>query len=272
MLRDRVIDLLRPFQFRGKARALGPLVPRSGEREAWVHGCRMRLDLSDHIQRHVYLGAFERHETRFVRGWLRPGDVFVDVGANVGYFTALAARCVGPAGRVLAFEPSPYAFERLLALVRDNALDWVHAEPLALSDVPGELDLPLPLAGNHTPSFLASGRTVRVRSARLDERLAAAGVEVVDLLKLDVEGWEPRVLDGATTMLPTGRVRAILVELNGIWLERAGSSVDGLWDRLRGLGFDAGVPRPPRVPPEAVLNVPFIHRAARRRSAPPEAP
>lgn len=268
VLRDRIVDGLRPLRFRGKARLLSPLVPRRGVREAWVHGCRMRLDLADHIQRHVYMGTFERRETSFALRWLRPGDVFVDVGANVGYYVALAARRVGPAGRVAAFEPSPYAFERLQALILDNDLSWVRALPLALGAAAGHADLPAPLDGNHTPSLLdpADGRAVvRVPVARLDAQADAWDGRPIDLLKLDVEGYEPRVLDGAEGLLAAGRIRAVLCELNATWLARAGSSIDDLLRRLDHAGFSppAGEARSARELDGQTL--PFIHRSARDR-------
>jgi hypothetical protein len=82
---DMLISALRPYQFKGKARLLGPCTPRSGMRVTAVNGYQIELDLVDHIQRLVYLGAYERWESRVVRRLLRPGMCFVDVGANRRY-------------------------------------------------------------------------------------------------------------------------------------------------------------------------------------------
>ena len=103
-MRNIVIDALRPIQFRGKAALLQHLVSHGGVRTARVHDCAMELDLCEFIQRMMYLGTYERHETRLVRKYLCPGMTFVDVGANVGYYTTLAAH-VGPKGKVFAVEP-----------------------------------------------------------------------------------------------------------------------------------------------------------------------
>src|ERR1041385_7304916 len=93
MLSELLVETLRPYHFRGKLRLLRALTPSQGERLAGVFGTRMHLDLGEDIQRHIYLGAFEPRETALVRHWLHPGMTFVDVGANAGYYTALAAHC-----------------------------------------------------------------------------------------------------------------------------------------------------------------------------------
>src|SRR5262245_23753485 len=80
---DNVISSFRPYNFRGKLRLLDGLVPHSGERVSKVFGYRVRLDLSEAIQRWIYMGAFERKETALVSRWLQPGMTFLDVGANV---------------------------------------------------------------------------------------------------------------------------------------------------------------------------------------------
>lgn len=234
-----LIELLRPWSFRGKVRLLQPWVPRHGVREALVHGARMQLDLEDFIQRMVYLGCYERWETRVVRTHLRPGMTFVDVGANVGYFTVLAARQVGPSGHVFAVEPSPYAADLLRETLARNGLHHVRLSRCGLGAREDHLKLSIPARGNHTPTLLTSdgddGIVVPVR--RLDDCLAEWSCNHVDLLKLDVEGFESHVLDGANESLARHRIRRILCEFNQTWLRRAGSSSADLHRRLLGLGF-----------------------------------
>jgi len=99
-----------------------PLTPKRGIREAKIVGYQLTLDLADFIQRSIYLGTFGPIESRWVRAYLKSGMTVVDVGANVGYYSFLAASLVGPTGQVFAFEPSPYAFERLAAAVRKNRI------------------------------------------------------------------------------------------------------------------------------------------------------
>jgi FkbM family methyltransferase len=235
-----VTDVIRPLRFRGKYRLLNRLVPAAGERVAMVFGARMRLDLSDYIQRSIYFGTFERPEAAAIKRLLRPGAVAVDVGANVGFFTALFAARVGPGGRVLSFEPSPIAGSRLDEMVRANSLTQCHVYHCALGEAPGELPLYWdPNYHNHSPTLvphaMEPGAVVPVRL--LDDVLDEAGVGRVDLLKVDVEGYEPAVLRGAARSLAAGRIRAIIIEFNAYWLKAAGSSPRQLYDQIWTLGF-----------------------------------
>jgi FkbM family methyltransferase len=199
----------------------------------------MELDLSEHIQRMVYLGAFEPWETKVVRRTLRAGMCVVDVGANVGYFSVLASRLVGPTGRVLAFEPSPSAAGRLRRTVEANRLSNVRVEQIGLGAEVGEATLFDPLPDNHTPTLLGESGTpgVKVSVRTLDECLTDWDVGRVDLLKVDVEGFEPAVLAGAAGALAAGRVGSILCEFNAHWLARAGESPASLRARILASGF-----------------------------------
>lgn len=234
-----LIEFLRPWSFRGKVRLLQPLVPRQGIRDAFIHGNHMRLDLEDYIQRMIYLGCYERWETRIVRSLLQPGMTFLDIGANVGYFALMAARIVGPSGRVLAVEPSPYVADLFQNAITANQLPHVHLERCGLAGSPGQLKLSIPGRGNHTPTLLTQptedGITVPVK--RLDDCLAEWGCTQVDLMKMDVEGFEPFVLDGARDALAHRRIRQVLCEFNQPWLARAGSSSAQLHQRFLDLGF-----------------------------------
>ena len=83
-----------------------------------LYGTRFEFDLREVIQQHMFLGAYEAAQTSWARSLLRPGDTVVDVGANFGYYTALAASIVGSRGRVYAFEPSPVAYKNSLRCIR----------------------------------------------------------------------------------------------------------------------------------------------------------
>jgi len=164
---------------------------------------------------------------------------FVDVGANVGYYSLLGGSCVGPNGKVFALEPSPYAYERLCEVLASNGLNQVKALQVALSGERGEGVLYLPPPGNHTPSLVPSDRSdsIRVPLRTLDDCIDEWGVNEVDLLKIDVEGFEPQVLAGASSALKAGKVRALLCELNDWWLRRMGGSAQDLYDLILSEGF-----------------------------------
>src|SRR5260370_1452438 len=99
--------------FRGKGRLLHALCPRSGTGTRSVFGVPISLDLNDWVQRSVFLGTYEPHETRMLQTYLQPSMVVVDVGANIGYYTLLAREAVGATGRVIAIEPSARSRSRL---------------------------------------------------------------------------------------------------------------------------------------------------------------
>jgi len=228
---DPLIELLRPAHFRGKARFLNLLTVPTGVRSARIFGARFELDLSEFIQRQVYLGTFEPRETSLVKGYLKPGMTFIDVGANIGYYTALGASLVGAQGRVVAFEPSAYAFERLSAMTSKSELMQVTAIHAGVSDAAGSLKLYLGVgSNNHTPTMVPHGNTSEsiVRVVPLDEEATRLGIERIDLIKIDVEGYEFKVLSGATRLLRERRIGAILCEFNEMWLRRAGSSLEAL--------------------------------------------
>ena len=237
---ESFIGMLRPVQFRGKARLLNRVVAHSGVKSAVVFGSQFELDLADFIQRQVYLGTAEPHETLLVREYLKPGMTFVDAGANIGYYTAMAAMLVGGGGRVISFEPSRYAFERLQALISRNRLAHVQAVHVALSDTSGRQKLYLGIGSdNHTPTMVPheNASVSEVQVATLDDEAARLGVDRIDLIKIDVEGFEPKVLMGARRLLRERRIRAILCEFNADWLRKAGSSPES----LEGLIAEAGL-------------------------------
>ena len=239
---EKLISLLRPFWFRGKGRLLNALVKPQGEIIATVFESRMTLDLSDQIQRNVFLGTFEPTETKQVIQYLKPGMTFVDVGANIGYFTALAASKVGPHGNVFSIEPSPYAFDRLKRLVDENNLKQVRLAQVGVSSRSGPETLYVPTqeSGNHSPTLLqhSEGSPITIEIKTLDELVAEWNLEQIDLLKIDIEGLEMKAFKGATQTLAKGKIRAILCEFNDFWLTSASSSPDELFQFLLDAGFE----------------------------------
>jgi FkbM family methyltransferase len=236
----RAIAVIRPFHFRGKYRLLNLVVPNGGMRNARVFGLQFKLDLADWIQRLIYLGAYEPLETRLVARFLAPGMTVVDVGANVGYYTALAASRIGSKGRIFAIEPDARAFAQLENVIAKNHLP-ARAFNIGLGEKSGEEHLyQSPDSRNNSPTMIAHGGfapTATVPIARLDDCLDEWQVTHVDLLKIDVEGWEPRVFAGASQALASGRIDAILCEFNDHWLRAAGSSPQALWKMLTAFGF-----------------------------------
>lgn len=153
----------------------------------------------------------------YSRERIAPGQTVVDAGAHIGIFTLMAARRVGPTGRVLAFEPSPHTQETLRRNLSLNGLPWVKLHPVALSDAEGTAPFFVAADGVENPvadSLQASPNRaqVRVRVRRLDAVLAEEGITSVDLLKIDVEGAELRLMDGAPQAL--ARAQRVVMEVH----------------------------------------------------------
>ena len=169
---------------------------------------------------------------------------------------------------MFAVEPSPYAHSLLCAVLVRNALSQVATLRAALGSSPGEGVLYSPPSGNHSPSMVPSdhqdGVIVPVRT--LDDCLKHWSVEQVDLLKMDVEGFEARVLTGAQSALRTDRIRAILCELNDWWLRRAGTSAEELYQLIKSAGF-YDISRTPRLDRDSFDTRFFVHRTARPMAA-----
>jgi FkbM family methyltransferase len=206
--------LFRPSQV---ARRL--LGPRRGDFVEAVlpWGAKIRVRPADAIGSAVLaLGVYDLPVTEALLRLADPGEVAADVGANIGCMTAALARAVGPAGAVWAFEPHPELFEEL----RANAARWagpaIELRQAALSRATGRVALGLEPAfdGNRGVARVvegsARGPSVDVDATTLDAVFASA--RAPDVLKLDVEGHELAVLEGAAGLLGSGRVRDIVFE------------------------------------------------------------
>src|SRR4051794_38341269 len=107
-----------------------------------INDCKLTVDLRDElgVGRPLWsTGKYEPAETIFLRRELQQGGTFVDIGANLGYFSTLGAKCVGPQGKVIAIEPDPHNFSLLLRNVLRNSLDQVALYNVALGERPSTL-------------------------------------------------------------------------------------------------------------------------------------
>jgi len=165
-----------------------------------------------------WVGHFEREIQDALKRELKPGDVVYDVGANAGFFTLIAARLVGPTGRVVAFDPAPENCQSIREQVELNG--YAPFSTVVQNAVGGS-------AGKATFSFAASGSPMgHLGGAEKGERSVEVGVTTVDdaveaygpptFIKLDVEGAEGEVLAGARKLLVSGAARPTwLIELHG---------------------------------------------------------
>ncbi len=184
-------------------------------------GFRLRLDLSEPAQRKIYFfGDYdERHELTLLRRILLPGDIFWDIGANIGFYTLTASALVRPRGRVVAFEPASHAWQSLTANLNLNHVDIVQPVQVALSDAAGPAVLYrradfadggaslISRAGYHADSEVVTTTT-------LDQFFAQSDSPPPTLMKIDVEGLEVKVLSGGLNLLRGQSPPLLLIEMN----------------------------------------------------------
>jgi len=165
------------------------------------------------------LGLYELRKQKVLSSLLRPGGTFIDVGANKGDFSLLAAKLVGRNGRVLSFEPEPTNCQWIAKSVKLNGYDNITLYELALSDTNGRAQLYLgKKSGWHT---LVKGQPYRsegvlkVATRTLDRVLGErTGNSRVDMMKIDVEGAELEVLKGACEMLSKNKDIILLIDVH----------------------------------------------------------
>jgi FkbM family methyltransferase len=187
------------------------------------YGVHLRCRLPDVIQMYVYLfGTWEPDLAAFLRRRLRPGDTFVDVGANIGCVSALASRLVGPRGTVVAIEASPAVIAALQETLTRNDLTNVRMVAAAVSDRDHELPLfPGPsynIALTSTVAHSGLRDQGRVRAAPLGSLVTREELATARLIKIDVEGAEDRVLAGMLVSVDALAADAeLVVELSPSW-------------------------------------------------------
>jgi len=201
-------------------------------------GLWMRLNMRDLVQQTILLeGVWDPSLTKFIQSNLSSGDVFVDVGAHVGYFTLLASRRVGPSGTVLAIEPNPFALDQLRQNVERNDLRNVLVVPTACGASRGAVKLYLHSESNSSmasmyPGEATASSAVEVPCTKLDELCQQRGVQRMKLVKVDVEGAELFVLRGMTRIMREMRP-GIVLELHPQLLEDVGTPLDAVMALLR---------------------------------------
>lgn len=200
------------------------------------YGFNMRVDLEgDMLGWHVYLsGIWEPPTSKIMAALIRPGDVVVDIGANVGYFTLLAATKTGPRGKVLAFEPVPsirLALEQNLLL---NNVNHVDVYPIALSNSTGRMTI-------HENKGLSSLRSIENAKASIVIETKPFDLLIdrnlpIKLIKMDVEGAEGIVLDGMLNSLKTHKPD-LIIEITDGFLKEMGHSASELCDKIVACGY-----------------------------------
>lgn len=222
-----------------------PTSPFQAKMPDELGGYTFICDLRDSIAREVcFMGFYEPQETNLLRWLLKPEMTFVDVGANWGYFSLLAAHLVGAQGCVVSLEPDPRLFPLLESNLQSNQLSHVIPLQVAAADKTATLLMEgfAVEEGNWGLSRLtldvpATSAAFSVSARLLDELLDERGVDEVDLVKIDVEGAEDLVLAGMAAGLVQRRYKRILLEVHPQLLKQRSEEVGEIISRLIGHGF-----------------------------------
>jgi FkbM family methyltransferase len=200
-----------------------------------AEGLQIEVVPREMMNRAMFLyGASEISETRLVQALLSPGMTFIDVGANIGYYTLVAARMVGDSGVVHCFEPNSEVRERLEANVRRNALRNVIVHPEAVGEAVGQVEFFVSTwAANSGISSLLPGpgreEKKQVPSTSIDALAAALGDRRIDLIKIDIEGAEPLAIAGGRRTLGASDGPTLIFEAD---------DVGRIGEALRPLGYE----------------------------------
>lgn len=204
-----------------------------------IDSVNYELDLNQLIDSSIFFyGCFEPDTVEVINRLCKPGMTVVDIGANIGCHTLRFAKITGPQGKVYAFEPMTWAFEKLKKNISLNDFGNVVLENKALSDK---------AAAGQTVSFASSwplsmkGKPHTVESntvdlATLDGYFAEKRITKLDLIKLDVDGYEPKVLRGAEKTLRTFKP-VIIMEVAPHLLEKAGGKAVDMLEYILSLGY-----------------------------------
>lgn len=212
------------FAYFGALRVVQMVFRRKGDKvdsflEANVLGFKMRLNPGEFVDCALLLFPqfYDNRELDYMRKRLKPGDVFVDVGSHIGLYSMVASRKVGPGGRVIALEASPETFERLQWTISDNGADNIDSVHVGLSDREETLTLSMVAPPFEAAStfLIEEGRGAQVSCRPLLDVLQEAGVDHITGMKLDIEGFEHKVLsrflaDADESMYP----EFMIVEVN----------------------------------------------------------
>lgn len=209
------------------------------------HGFTLWCDRSDYIGRTIIdTGEWEPLVSRTIQACLQDSAFAIDVGANIGYDTLLMSKSVGPAGQVLAFEPNIDNLGRLIRNLQQSRAGNVCVQSTALSDGAGWGTMSLDGEYGHANLRNDGGsqRTQKILTLDLDTLLTLDAGRRIQLVKMDVEGFEYKVLQGMQGWLE--RVDNIICEVQLQFLERCGASAQGLFELMHEHGFTAWCAEP----------------------------
>jgi FkbM family methyltransferase len=215
-----------------------PFISRLVSEPVEVQGHKMFLDSKDSLWL-LTSQVYEPHETELAKTMVRKGDVVLDIGANIGYFTLIFARLVGGKGRVFAFEPDPENFALLKKNIEINGYKNVVPIQKAVSNKTGTIKLFISKYNNGDHRIYDShdgSAPIKVGVTRLDDYFRGYRGKI-DFIKMDIQGAEPGALLGMKRLLKRNKKARAFVEFWPYGLEKSGTAPEELLQLLLGEGF-----------------------------------
>jgi FkbM family methyltransferase len=205
---------------------------------------KINLYFDSELCRLIYCDNFEWSERQFFNNYLKSGDVFVDIGANIGLFTLIASHHVGNKGKVYSFEPCLKTFQRLIQNTQLNNMKNVQCMRVALSDHRGRMQMNVSLDGYDAWNSIGkptAGRLFTTETVDVimwdhfvhENNLAGR----VTMMKIDVEGWESRILSGGIETLKRQDAPVLQIEFTDQASQSAGTTCQALYCQLEELGY-----------------------------------
>jgi FkbM family methyltransferase len=207
------------------------------------HNLKIKLFKNSILAKCIYIG-FEQDEISFLNRFLRSGDVFFDIGSNIGLFSLHASVIVGESGKIIAFEPTPDSFKKLVENIELNNIKNILPVNIGLSDKKGFLELNISGNGydawnsfaNLNDNYYIEKRAVEVLT--LDDFIAQNNISKINLIKLDVEGWELFVIRGGENYIKNAKDLVLLIEFTEENAFAAGYYVHEIYDLLKSWGYE----------------------------------
>ena len=231
------------FPIRGRhrlAKGLGKLLAPQSEETIDIGGITFPVDHSIEMYRYIYYGVYEEFFINFLRRTVKPGDVVIEPGANVGYISAILSSLVGEHGKVFSLEPSKICYAKIRLYLKKQNITLLNN---AIADIDGELDFVdtdrvITRGYSSIATFMEksdTGNKYPIATITVDSMANQFSIGRIRLLKLDVEGSELIALMGGGRMLSKRCIDYILVETNFDDASKAGNLT--VFQLLSGYGY-----------------------------------
>lgn len=199
--------------------------------------------IDEYITKWMFIHGYDKeYEYAMTHRLIRPGDVILDVGANMGVWSMIPASTYGDKIRIFAFEPVPSIFETLTRNIDHNQLNASYScHNVGIADTAGELlfdiDTENSGMGHLSTTENPEGRQIRVKTIRLADFRQEHGISKVNLVKVDVEGAEMLVLKSDEALFQSPDAPMITIEIIDEFLKRFGTSADAVKQQLQSWGY-----------------------------------